>query len=135
MKSRPSRQARTCPLAKASVRYTQDIGATLPDTEADTPLSGSAESAWKHEPTVRIEKKEAMATETITITVDADAAKSFCEASPEERGKLELLLRLRLRELTLRRVRPLKEIMDEIGADAEAQGLTPEMLGSMLRDE
>ena len=61
--------------------------------------------------------------------------KVVLRGAPEERGKLELLLRLRFRELTLRRVRPLKEIMDEIGADAEAQGLTPEMLESMLRDE
>ena len=76
-----------------------------------------------------------MPTETISIAVDADAAKSFCEASPEERRKLELLLRLRLRELTLERVRPLKEIMDDIGADAEAKGLTPELLESMLRED
>ena len=76
-----------------------------------------------------------MTTETISITVDADTAQSFCEASPEKRRKLELLLRLRLRELTLGRVRPLKEIMDEIGTDAEAKGLTPEILESMLREE
>ena len=76
-----------------------------------------------------------MSTETISITVDADAAQSFCKASPEERRKLELLLRLRLRELTLGRVRPLKEIMDVIGTDAEAKGLTPEMLELMLREE
>jgi hypothetical protein len=76
-----------------------------------------------------------MRTETIPITVDADAAHRFCEASPEERRKLELLLRLRLRELTLGRARPLREIMDEIGKDAEAKGLTPEQLESMLRDE
>ena len=76
-----------------------------------------------------------MSTKSISITVDADAAKSFCEASPEERRKLELLLRLRLRELTLERVRPLKEIMDDIGADAEAKGLTPEILESMLRED
>ena len=76
-----------------------------------------------------------MSTESISITVDADAAQSFCEASPEERRKLELLLRLRLRELTLERTRPLKEIMDEIGADAEAKGLTPEILELMLRED
>ena len=76
-----------------------------------------------------------MSTETISITVDADTAQSFCEASPEERRKLELLLRLRLRELTLGRVRPLKEIMDEIGTDAEVKGLTPEILEAMLREE
>jgi hypothetical protein len=76
-----------------------------------------------------------MSTEIISITVDADAARSFGEASPEERRKLELLLRLRLRELTLGRIRSLKEIMDEIGTDAEAQGLTLERLESMLREE
>jgi len=75
-----------------------------------------------------------MSTETISIAVDADAAQSFCKASAEERRKLELLLGLRLRELTLGRVRPLKDIMDEIGADAAAKGLTPELLKSMLRD-
>ena len=71
-----------------------------------------------------------MSTETISIVVDADAAQSFCKASPEDRRKLELLLGLRLRELTLGRVRPLKDIMDEIGADAAAKGLTPELLTS-----
>ena len=76
-----------------------------------------------------------MQTETIPITVDAEAAQRFSEASPEERRKLELLLRLRLRELTLGRARPLQDIMDEIGTDAEAKGLTPEKLESMLRDE
>jgi hypothetical protein len=76
-----------------------------------------------------------MSTETISIVVDADAAQTFYEASPDERRKLELLLRLRLRELTLGRARPLRAIMDDIGAEAEGQGLTPELLESMLRDE
>jgi len=76
-----------------------------------------------------------MRTETIPITVDAEAAQCFSSAPPEERRKLELLLRLRLRELTLGRARPLKDIMDEIGAEAEAQGLTPEMLEAMLRED
>ena len=74
-----------------------------------------------------------MSTGNISITVDADTAQSYCDASPEERRKLDLLLRLR--ELTVGRVRPLKEIMDEIGAEAEAKGLTPEMLESMLGEE
>ena len=76
-----------------------------------------------------------MPTETISIVVEAGAALSFCEASPEDRRKLELLLRLRLRELTLGSVRPLKEIMDEIGTDAEAKGLTPEELAAKLNEQ
>jgi hypothetical protein len=69
---------------------------------------------------------------TISIQVDADAARAFCEASAEEQRKLQLLLRLRLRELTSAPVRPLKEIMDEIGGNAESLGLTPEILESLL---
>jgi hypothetical protein len=76
-----------------------------------------------------------MSTENISITVDADAARSFFEAPPEERRKMEILLGLRLRELTSKDARSLKEIMDEIGSQAEAKGLTPEMVESMLRDE
>ncbi|MFH1268310.1 MAG: hypothetical protein ABIK89_21530 [Planctomycetota bacterium] len=76
-----------------------------------------------------------MSTENISITVDADAARSFCEASPKDRRKLELLLGLRLRELTSKDARPLTEIMQEIGTQAEAKGLTPEMLETMLREE
>jgi hypothetical protein len=76
-----------------------------------------------------------MSTATISITVDADAARSFVQAPPEERRKVELLLGLRLRELTQPFARPLREIMDEIGAEAEAKGLTPEILESLLHDE
>ena len=76
-----------------------------------------------------------MSTESISITVDADAARGFSEASPEERRKIELLLALRLRELTAGRASPLKAIMDQIGTAAEAKGLTPETLKAMLGDE
>jgi len=76
-----------------------------------------------------------MSTENISIAVDADAARSFFEARPEERRKMEILLDLRLRELTSKDARCLKEIMDEIGSQAEAKGLTPEMVESMLRGE
>lgn len=76
-----------------------------------------------------------MKTETIPIPVDTDSAQRFAQASPEERRKLELLLRLRLRELTLGPARPLNEIMAEIGSSAEAKGLTEESLDEMLRKD
>jgi hypothetical protein len=76
-----------------------------------------------------------MATETIALEVDPDTARAFSEASSEDRRKLQLLLRLRLRELTSRPIRPLKDVMDEIGREATARGLTPEILESLLRDE
>jgi hypothetical protein len=76
-----------------------------------------------------------MATTTITLEVDEDAARAFSAASAGEQRKLQLLLRLRLRELTLRPQRSLTEVMDEIGRDAAAAGLTPEMVQSILRNE
>ena len=76
-----------------------------------------------------------MTTATISIEVDADAARAFSEASAEERRKLQLLLSLRLRELTASPARPLKAVMDDIGARAEARGLTPEILESLLHGE
>lgn len=76
-----------------------------------------------------------MTTTTIALEVDADTARVFAAASPEDRRKLQLLLRLRLRELTARPARLLKEVMDDIGQYAAARGLTPEILESLLRDE
>ncbi|HUY34241.1 MAG TPA: hypothetical protein VMV69_15955 [Pirellulales bacterium] len=71
---------------------------------------------------------------TISIQVDADAARAFRQAPAEEQRKLQILLSLRLRELTAGPSRPLRDIMDEIGAHAKAKGLTPEILGSLLND-
>lgn len=76
-----------------------------------------------------------MTTATISIEVPAEAARAFSEAPAEERRKLQLLLSLRLQELTAFPVRSLKAIMDEIGNRAEAQGLTPNILESMLREK
>jgi hypothetical protein len=76
-----------------------------------------------------------MSTESISINVDADAARTFCAATPVERRKIELLLSLRLRELTSKDARSLREIMDEIGNQAESRGLTPDVVESLLRDE
>lgn len=73
-----------------------------------------------------------MPTETISIVVDTDSARVFGQVPPSERKKLELLLRLRLRKLTSGNGRPLVEIVDEIGAEAEARGLMPEMVALML---
>lgn len=71
---------------------------------------------------------------TISIEVDEDAARAYAAASAEEKRKVQLLLNLRLREIVSKPPKTLTAIMDEIGAEAEARGLTPEMLNSMLRD-
>jgi len=76
-----------------------------------------------------------MATATISVEVDAEAARAFSSASKEEQRKLQLLLSLRLRELTSRPARSLAEVMDDIGREAQAQGLTAEILESLLKDK
>jgi hypothetical protein len=76
-----------------------------------------------------------MTTATISIEVDAGSAQALAQASSQERRKLELLLSLRLRELIKAPARPLSDIMDEVGKEAEARGMTPEVLESLMRDD
>ena len=74
-------------------------------------------------------------TANITIEVDEAAARAYAEASPDEKQKLQLLLSLRLQELTSTEGKSLQTVMDEIGRAAEARGLTPEVLEILLLDE
>ena len=76
-----------------------------------------------------------MPTMNITIEVDESAARAFADASPEEQRKLQVLLSLRLQELTAPPGRTLQEVMDDISIEAEAKGLTPEILETLLSEE
>jgi hypothetical protein len=76
-----------------------------------------------------------MDTETIFVEVDADTARAFSSAPAPDRRKLELLLGLRLRELTVNPPRPLQQVMDDMSRQAESRGLTSEILQSLLNDE
>jgi hypothetical protein len=75
-----------------------------------------------------------MSQSTISIRVPESAARAFADASEQDRLKLEILLSLRLQELIERPPRPLTEIMDEIGARAEALGLTDAELEAILNE-
>lgn len=68
---------------------------------------------------------------TITIPLDASTARIYTNAPPEDQKKLRLLLSLWLREFAVS-LTPLKEVMDEISDKAQARGLTPEILESLL---
>jgi hypothetical protein len=74
-----------------------------------------------------------METKTITIRVDAEVAQAYESASEEERRKLDVLLNIKLRQVTGNK-RPLEEIMDEISDKAQNRGLTPEILDSILNE-
>ncbi|MEY3868571.1 MAG: hypothetical protein ACRCT1_00185 [Microcoleaceae cyanobacterium] len=75
-----------------------------------------------------------MQTKTITIRVNAEVARIFEAASEEERRKLEALLSMKLSDVT-RCKKPLEEVMSEISRNAQARGLTPEILDSILFEE
>jgi hypothetical protein len=75
-----------------------------------------------------------MDTREITIRVDADAAKAYAAASAEEREKIDLLLSLRLSQVTDPSAQ-LEQIMREISELARARGLTEDRLNEMLREE
>ncbi len=72
---------------------------------------------------------------TIYIEVDNEVARSFSQASMDEKRRFQILLNLRLKELMLNPNKPLAAIMDEMGNYAESQGLTPELLASLLNEE
>ena len=74
-----------------------------------------------------------MPNSTITIPLDLQTARAYESASPEEKRKIQALLSLWLRELAGERRVPLQEVLDEVGRKAQARGLTPEMLDSLLK--
>lgn len=75
-----------------------------------------------------------MNTREITIRVDAEAAKVYAAASSEEREKIDLLLSLRLSQVTGPSA-SLEQVMREISEAARERGLTEERLSEMLREE
>ncbi|MCA6527335.1 MAG: hypothetical protein ACK54E_03050 [Pseudanabaena sp.] len=70
---------------------------------------------------------------TITIQVDAEVAKAYQEINSTNRKKIEMLFNILLQQ-ELKEI-SLMQIMDDIGYQAEKNGLTPEILESILADE
>jgi hypothetical protein len=76
-----------------------------------------------------------MTTVPITLHVDPEAARVYESMTEEERNKIEALLSLSLRGVRIPTGITLRQAMDELGQEAEANGLTPEILESILRGE
>jgi hypothetical protein len=72
-----------------------------------------------------------MTMQEITIRVTPDAAAAYRGASEDERRKLDALLSLRLAEAA-KWNRPLREVIQEASREAQAKGLTPEILQEIL---
>ena len=76
-----------------------------------------------------------MTTETISIEVDSKTASEFRDADDQRRAKLAILIRWGLDELRGTGGTALFDVMEEIGRKAQANGLTPEILQSILEDD
>jgi hypothetical protein len=75
-----------------------------------------------------------METQEIKIRVSPQAANMYQSASEEERSKLDLVLSLKLSEIGSSS-RSIKEIMREASKEAQAQGLTEEVLREILNEQ
>jgi hypothetical protein len=75
-----------------------------------------------------------MAQETITIQLDSETAKAYNSAPASDQRKMQALLRLWLRDLAAADSSTLKEVMSDLSKKAQARGLTPERLETLLKE-
>lgn len=71
--------------------------------------------------------------DTITIPVENELAEAYRQADQQQRQKIETLLNIALKKAI--NPKPLLTIMQEASQQAIANGMTPEMLESILADE
>lgn len=71
-------------------------------------------------------------TGTLLIPVDSSLVKLYEDVSAEDKQKVQELVTVVLRGLAQPQKRPLSQIMDEISDKAQARGLTPEILESIM---
>ena len=71
--------------------------------------------------------------ENITIQVDPEIAKAYREAEPEKQQKIQIFLNIMLQKAVSQKL--LLDIMEEASQQAIANGITPEILESILNDE
>ncbi|MGG6268406.1 hypothetical protein ACQ4M3_19585 [Leptolyngbya sp. AN03gr2] len=68
--------------------------------------------------------------ETITIQVDVEVARTYQAANPEQQQRIQALMSSWLKRAM--QVTQLQTTLDQLSDEAEANGLTPEMLQSIL---
>ena len=73
-----------------------------------------------------------METKPLTVQVEAQVADAYASASWEERQKMQRMVSLYLRYLTAQPEQTLLEAMRQAREEAAANGLTPEILESLL---
>ncbi|BAZ83826.1 hypothetical protein [Dolichospermum compactum] len=71
--------------------------------------------------------------ETITLQVDPEIAKAYREAEPEKQKNSLIVCNLILKKFL--KNTSFEEIVQQIRQEAEQNGLTPEILEELLKDE
>jgi predicted transcriptional regulator len=71
--------------------------------------------------------------ETISIEVEPEIARAYQEANLMERKKMQIILNSSLKQFV--RKRSLEEIIQEMQAQAQANGLNQEILDEILSDD
>lgn len=84
----------------------------------------------KPEGTINIMK----AMQEITIEVSSEIAEAYQSASPKDRRRIQAIVSILLQKQSNADIAFLQELMDEISDRAEARGLTPEILESILSE-
>jgi hypothetical protein len=69
---------------------------------------------------------------TITIPLDPQTTAAYESASPDEKRKMQALLGLYLRDLAGHDLPSLAQVLEDVGRNAQARGLTEEILQSLL---
>ncbi|MGK7942326.1 MAG: hypothetical protein AB4062_19635 [Crocosphaera sp.] len=71
--------------------------------------------------------------DNITIKVDPEIAKAYRDADAEKKQKIQIFLNIMLKKAVIQK--PLLEVMEDASQQAVANGITPEILASILNDE
>lgn len=71
---------------------------------------------------------------TISIPLDPQTAQAYGATRAEEKVKIQALVSLWVRELAVRELPSLQQVLDEAGRKARERGITPEILDSLLKD-
>ncbi len=71
--------------------------------------------------------------ENITIQVDPEIAKAYRDADADKKRKIQIFLNIMLKKAVTQK--PLLEVMEEASQQAVSNGMTPEILESILNDE
>ncbi len=71
--------------------------------------------------------------ENITIQVDSETAQAYRSTDPEKKRKIDIFLNVMLKKTVSQK--PLLEIMQQASEEATENGMTPEILESILSDE